>query len=58
MVASYLAKYSTKGTEVTGHTSKRLTPATISQHAKDDGTHAERLIDACWRLGTYPDYAS
>ena len=29
MVATYLAKYSTKGTEVTGHTSNRLTPATI-----------------------------
>ena len=29
MVASYLAKYSTKGTEVTGHASARLTPATV-----------------------------
>ena len=58
MVASYLAKYSTKGTEVTGHTSKRLTPATISLHAKADGTHAERLIHACWKLGAHPDYTS
>ena len=58
MVASYLAKYSTKGTEVTGHTSQRLTPATISLHANADGTHAERLIHACWRLGAHPDYPS
>ena len=58
MVASYLAKYSTKGTEVTGHSSKRLTPATISLHAKADGSHAERLIHACWQLGTHPDYTS
>ena len=58
MVASYLAKYSTKGTEVTGHTSQRLTPATISMHANADGTHVQRLIYACWRLGTHPDYTS
>ena len=58
MVASYLAKYSTKGTEITGHTSQRLTPATISLHANADGTHAERLIHACWKLGTHPDYTS
>ena len=56
MVASYLAKYSTKGTEVTGHTSKRLTSATISLHAQADGTHAERLIHASWKLGTHPDH--
>ena len=30
LVASYLAKYSTKGTEVTGHTSARLTRRTRS----------------------------
>ena len=56
--ASYLAKYSTKGTEVTGHSSKRLTVATIGLHAKPDGSHAERLIHACWRLGAHPDYTS
>ena len=58
MVASYLSKYSTKGTEVTGHASKRLTRAIISLHAKADGTHAERLIHACWKLGAHPDYTS
>ena len=49
MVASYLAKYSTKGTEVTGHASKRLTPATVDLYADADGTHAERLVHACPR---------
>ena len=58
MVASYLAKYSTKGTEVTGHTSARLTPATIELHADATGTHTERLIHACWKLGAHPDYRS
>ena len=58
MVASYLAKYSTKGTEVTGHASKRLTPATVDLYANATGTHPERLIHACWRLGSDPGYAS
>ena len=58
MVASYLAKYSTKGTEVTGHTSARLTPATVELHADATGTHAERLIHACWRLGSHPEFRS
>ena len=58
MVASYLAKYSTKGTEVTGHASARLTPDTIDLHADPCGTHTERLIHACWKLGTHPDYRS
>jgi hypothetical protein len=58
MVASYLAKYSTKGTEVTGHASKRLTPGTVGLYADANGTHAERLIHACWTLGNHPDYRS
>ena len=58
MVASYLAKYSTKGTEVTGHASKRLTPATVDLYADATGTHAERLVHACWKLGHHPDYTS
>jgi hypothetical protein len=56
-VASYLAKYSTKGTETTGHASARLTPDTIDLYANLAGTHPERLIAACWRLGHHPDYA-
>ena len=58
MVASYLAKYSTKGTEVTGHASKRLTPATVDLYADAAGTHAERLVHACWKFGHHPDYTS
>jgi hypothetical protein len=58
MAASYLAKYSTKGTEVTGHTSTRLTPATVGLYAKANGTHTQRLIHACWMLGGHRDYAS
>jgi hypothetical protein len=57
-VASYLAKYSTKGTEPAGHASARITPDTIGLYAKPDGTHPERLIHACWALGIHPDYAS
>ncbi|MGN9913611.1 replication initiator [Phytohabitans sp. LJ34] len=51
MVAGYLAKYATKSTEATGHTSTRLHADTIDQHADPDGDHTARLIDACWRLG-------
>jgi hypothetical protein len=51
MVAAYLAKYATKGTEITGHASRRLTPATIELHADPAGTHVQRLINAAWLLG-------
>ena len=43
-VASYLAKYSTKGTEPAGHASARITTETIDLYANPDGTHPERLI--------------
>jgi Replication initiator protein, pSAM2 len=49
--AGYLAKYATKSTEATGHTSTRITADTIGEHADPDGSHTARLIDACWRLG-------
>lgn len=52
-VAAYLAKYSTKSTEVTGHTSNRLTDETIGLYADPEGTHPQRLVDACWRLGSF-----
>ena len=58
MAASYLAKYSTKGTEITGHTSTRLNADTIDPYADPDGSHTERMIDACWTLGRDPDYRS
>ena len=51
MAAGYLAKYATKSTEATGHTSTRLTGDTVDQYADPAGTHIARLIDACWRLG-------
>ena len=55
MVAAYLAKYATKGTEITGHASRRLDHTSIEQHANRTGTHTERLIAACWDLG-HPDH--
>jgi hypothetical protein len=58
MVAGYLAKYATKGTEITGHQSGRLTAENIDLYADPAGNHAERLIDACWQLGRHPEYRS
>ncbi|GAA2414618.1 hypothetical protein GCM10010404_85940 [Nonomuraea africana] len=55
-VAAYLAKYSTKGTEATGHTSRRLTVDTIDLYANPAGTHPERLIAAAWTLGHAPGW--
>ncbi|MEU1761365.1 replication initiator [Micromonospora sp. NPDC005652] len=55
-VAAYLAKYATKSTEVTGHASNRLTGDTVDIYADPAGSHAERLIDACWMLGTPRDW--
>ena len=55
-VAGYLAKYATKATETTGHTSARITPDTIDIYADPAGSHPERLIDACWTLGDRPDW--
>src|SRR5262249_33073421 len=51
MVAAYLAKYSTKGTEATGHASARITGDTIDLYASPEGTHAQRLIHSCLMLG-------
>ncbi|MFU8851106.1 replication initiator [Micromonospora sp. SL1-18] len=51
MVAGYLAKYATKSTEATGHTSTRLDADSIGDYADPDGDHTARLIDACWRIG-------
>lgn len=51
MVAGYLAKYATKSTEVTGHTSARITDNTIGHYADVAGSHVQRLIAACWRIG-------
>jgi hypothetical protein len=56
MVAAYLAKYATKGTEITGHACARLTDDTIDSYADPDGSHTQRLIDACWTLGRETPY--
>ena len=53
MVAGYVAKYATKSTEVTGHTSRRLTNDTIDHYA-DDATHTGTLIATCWDYGANP----
>jgi hypothetical protein len=58
MVAGYLAKYSTKGTEVTGHTSRRLHEANIRLYANPVGTHTERLVHASWTLGEHNTFES
>jgi len=51
VAAGYLAKYATKSTEATGHTSRRLDTDTIDLYANPKGTHVERLVHACWTLG-------
>nr|WP_245601847.1 replication initiator [Hamadaea tsunoensis] len=50
-VAGYLSKYATKGSEVTGHASGRITDDTYDTYADPDGDHPHRLIAACWHLG-------
>ena len=52
-MAGYLAKYATKSTEATGHTSTRITRDNYATYTADD-RHTARLIAACWRLGTNP----
>lgn len=54
-VAGYLAKYATKATEATGHTSRRITTDTIGTYA-NTATHTGRLIRTCWILGYRPDH--
>ncbi|MCP9966043.1 hypothetical protein LUX39_14030 [Actinomadura madurae] len=58
MVAGYLAKYATKGTEITGHTSRRLHDHNIRLYADPAGTHTERLVHAAWTLGQHPGFES
>jgi hypothetical protein len=56
--AGYLAKYATKSTETTGHTSRTLDTETIDLYADPDGTHPQRLIHTAWTLGQHPDWRS
>ena len=55
-VTAYVAKYATKSTEATGHTSARLTDETVNLYADGDGTHTQRLVEACWQLGQPRDW--
>jgi len=52
-IVGYLAKYATKSTEITGHTSGRLDNDRIGDYANPTGDHTARLIHACWRLGRH-----
>jgi hypothetical protein len=54
-VTGYIAKYTTKSTEVTGLTLRRVDDLTIDIHA-DPATHIGRLLRACWHLGDHPDW--
>ena len=49
-VAGYLAKYSTKATEATGHTSRRITTDTIANYVKRPGfdAHLSLCVPAGW----------
>ena len=57
-VASYLAKYSTKGTETTGHASARITADTLDLYANPEAPTPNGSSHACWTLGDHPDYTS
>ncbi len=57
LVAGYFAKYATKSTEATGHISRRLDTETVALYADPAGSHTERQIHTCWRLGAHPDWA-
>ena len=48
----------TKATEATGHTSRKLTTETIDVYADPDGSHTQRLVDACWILGGPAEWRS
>ncbi len=52
-VASYLAKYATKSTELVGVPPGRITAQTARIYA-DPRTHQGRLIRACLKLGAHP----
>jgi hypothetical protein len=49
-VAAYLAKYATKATEATGHSSTRLTETTRAE-VVSRRDHVARLVEACWWVG-------
>lgn len=55
-VAGYIAKYATKGAEVSGTVDRPLRPHTnLDQYGLSE--HARRIIETCWQLGSYQKYA-
>lgn len=52
-VAGYLAKYATKATEITGVNAGRINAETIAAY-DNPARHTNRLITACWNLGSDP----
>jgi hypothetical protein len=53
-VTGYIAKYVTKGTEVTGLALRRVDELVVEQ--LDPKTHVGRLVRACWELGAHPGW--
>jgi hypothetical protein len=58
LLATYLAKYAIKATEVTGHISSRLNDETVDRYADADSRHPERLVNACLDYRHSPRMAS
>ena len=56
LVASYLAKYATKGTEVTGHASARLTPDTIDLYGSPTEPTPNGSSTPAGHSASEPDY--
>jgi hypothetical protein len=54
-ITGYIAKYTTKSTEVTGLAVGRLDDLSAELHG-DPATHLGRLIRACWTLGDHPEW--
>lgn len=52
-VASYLAKYSTKGTEAVGTVPVRISDGNLHIYGSPH-SHQGRLISAAWRIGNHP----
>jgi replication initiator protein RepSA len=54
LFTGYIAKYVTKGTEVTGLDVRRVDDLVLAQ--LDPNTHTGRLVRACWELGAQPGW--
>ncbi len=54
-ITGYIAKYTTKSTEITGQSIRRVDDLSINTYG-DPATHVGRLIRACWDLGNHEPY--